>query len=107
MIYLTEKTILYSDDLELSQLMVDRWANFISSGDPNFPKNESPIWYQYEQIGGEFYFELNKQPRLLSDFTSEYTAAIQDYTSSAAKTAFNLAAPIFLIFLLFLRRFGQ
>jgi carboxylesterase type B len=97
LIYLSPKYDLSGDELALSHLMVDIWANFITSGNPNLPKPINPGWPKYSK-DGEFYYVLNKVPRVLNDFTNEYTAAIQDSKSSGNNLNLNFILSLLLVF---------
>jgi carboxylesterase type B len=79
--------------------MVDLWANFVISGDPNLPKSLEISWPKYNR-DEEFYLELNKVRRILSDFTNEFTAAVQDVRSAAGRSPISLILPLFAIFVL-------
>jgi carboxylesterase type B len=85
MIYLTPRMDdpFNEEESKLSELMVDLWANFITSSSPSGPKKINPIWPKYDKQDESFY-EINKQPRVKHDFTLEYTAAIQDLMANSA-----------------------
>ncbi|XP_065350641.1 carboxylesterase 4A-like [Cloeon dipterum] len=80
MIYLTPKIAdsFNEEETAISNLMVDLWANFIISGNPNEPKTLSmPYWPKYNSTE-KFYYEINIVAKAKKDFTNEFTAAIQD-----------------------------
>lgn len=85
MIYLTPRINdpFNEEESKLSELMVDLWANFITSSSPNEPKKIDPVWPKYNKEDESFY-EINKQPRVKQDFTLDYTAAIQDMMVNSA-----------------------
>lgn len=85
MIYLTPRidNPFNEEEMKISKLMVDLWANFITSSNPNEPKKLETVWPKYDAQGESFY-EINKQPRVKHDFTKDYTAAIQDLKANSA-----------------------
>ncbi|XP_065346735.1 carboxylesterase 4A-like [Cloeon dipterum] len=92
MIYLTPRVddSFNVEETALSNLMVDLWANFIISGNPNEPKT-LPIayWPKYNSTE-KFYYEINTVAKAKKDFTNEFTAAIQDSLPRSA--AFQIHA---------------
>jgi carboxylesterase type B len=85
MIYLTPRINdpFNAEESKLSELMVNLWANFITSSSPNEPKKLDVVWPKYDKQDESFY-EINKQPKVKHDFTLDYTAAIQDLMANSA-----------------------
>ncbi|XP_059483694.1 liver carboxylesterase 1F-like [Neocloeon triangulifer] len=83
MIYLTPRLEdkFSVEELTLSNMMIDLWANFIISGNPNEPRRilTIPDWPKYD-VKDKSYYELNKSFKVMKDYTKEFTAAIQDVT---------------------------
>ncbi|XP_065344672.1 carboxylesterase 4A-like [Cloeon dipterum] len=93
MIYLAPrlKATFNEEEMAISRLMVDLWANFVISGNPNEPKKLSvPYWPNYNTTN-KYYYEINITPRVKQNFTNEFTVAIQDSSATRLPSSITLS----------------
>ncbi|XP_065347898.1 carboxylesterase 4A-like isoform X1 [Cloeon dipterum] len=90
MVYLTPKPDIKEpfnkEEVAFSKKMVDMWANFIISGNPNVPKKVTdPEWPRYEYYKDKLYYKIGRVNKVGTDFTSEFYTVVNDFVTNPKK----------------------